>query len=121
MKYENALRCAAASGSLLIPIAGSTRAPLPRGNFGATLLGGALHVPARLLAVLKSLELATAEEFVSYLQTFPTSFAAKLKWRERDLKTATRGLMKVLSQTAPRVSRLARRPPARRLGARMLG
>jgi hypothetical protein len=121
MKYENAPGWAAAGGSVLIPIAGSIRASLPRGNFGATLMGGVLHVPARLLAVLKSLELATAEEFVSYLQTFPAAFGSKLKWRERDVRAATRQLMKVLSQTAPRVSGVARRPPARRLGARMLG
>lgn len=58
------------------------------GDFGAQVTSAALTVPEWLNGVLRRHNVRTAEQFVSYLYSFPGSFAQELGWSLEDLQLA---------------------------------
>ena len=75
-------------------IASNDRRAVP-GNFGAVVGGTTLFLPIEVVSALKSHDVMTAEEFVSYVQTFPTAIAQDLSWNISDVQ---RGLAILTSQ-----------------------
>ena len=69
--------------------------PAARGNFGADVAGTTLFLSPEVVSALKSHGVMTAEEFVSYVQTFPTAIAEDLDW---DVSDVQRGLAILTSQ-----------------------
>lgn len=65
-------------------------------DFGARVQADRLHVPQDLGAVLRRFQVRNAEQFVAYLQTFPTAFASELDWNADELEHALRKLLSTL-------------------------
>lgn len=57
-------------------------------DFGIRVSGGQMRVPLEVGAVLQRMHIRNAEEFVSYLLTYPSSFLAHLHWDQQSFLTA---------------------------------
>jgi len=94
---------------------------LPQGDFAATFRDGVLFVPARLSRFLRSLEIETAEDFVSYLQAYPSAFERGLRWRGTHVAEARRKLFSLLAPVMHLDHDASEsRSPSRPLGARLI-
>jgi hypothetical protein len=62
-------------------------------DFGVEVLGSRLLVPQDLAIALDRLSVRTAEDFVSYLHTFPGTVAALLNWSLEDVIEARSSLI----------------------------
>lgn len=92
-------------------------------DFGVEILGSRLLVPQDLAVALDRLSVRTAEEFVSYLHSFPSTVAAMLNWSVQDVIDARSSLISRLQGVVdekildpPKVQRRAygaRFPPQR--------
>jgi hypothetical protein len=87
-----------------------------RSDFGASVSGGELVVPAELVAAFGR-PVRSAEELVAYLQTFPTSVAQRLGWTADEVATAKEGLLDRLRGILPDALLEVPSAPERRLGA----
>jgi len=65
-------------------------------DFGAEVSGSQLHVPQDVAKALEQLSIRTAEEFVSYLHSFPGTIAATLGWNLQAVLHARDGLVSKL-------------------------
>ncbi|PYP87340.1 MAG: hypothetical protein DMF61_10010 [Blastocatellia bacterium AA13] len=63
------------------------RKALPR-NFNAEISGSHLLVPLEVATVLQDLSVKTADEFISYLHSFPSAIASCLNWDVEDVIVA---------------------------------
>ncbi len=66
------------------------------GDFGATVVNDELHVPQEVMLILIKTNTRDAEEFVSQVQVFPSSFREPLGWSEHQLKQAYEKLCTLL-------------------------
>jgi hypothetical protein len=62
-------------------------------DFGVEVLGSRLLVPQDLAVALDRLSVRTAEDFVSYLYSFPGAVAALLNWSVEDVIDARSSLI----------------------------
>ena len=65
---------------------------LPR-NFNAEVSGSRLLVPKEIATALQNLSVRTADEFVSYLHSFPSAIASCLNWEVEDVIVARNELV----------------------------
>ena len=72
--------------------------PVPSvpGDFGAIVRDDRLALPVDVARGLAALSIKTAEELLSYLQTFPTAVARQLGWSVDDLDRAVDQLVVAL-------------------------
>jgi|HubBroStandDraft_6_1064221.scaffolds.fasta_scaffold529700_2 hypothetical protein len=101
----------------MLEIAPDSRIRASAGDFGAKVQGDRLLVPRRLGTVLISNHLDTAEDFVSYMQSFPTALAAQLGWTVEDVVRARTRLLEVLRGLLPDEFLDPEPPPPRGYGA----
>lgn len=71
------------------------------GDFAAVAAPDALEVPPEVFRAAKSLTINNAAELVSYLFTFPTSFAAEVGWSRSELDSARERVVKQLVGHVP--------------------
>lgn len=71
-----------------------TQIPLAsKHDFGAEVTGSRLLVPQDLAIALERLSVRTAEDFISYLHSFPGTLAALLNWSTQDVIRARSSLI----------------------------
>ena len=63
------------------------------GDFGARVTSAGLLVPEWLNGVLRRHNVRTAEQFMSYLHSFPSLFAQELGWSLEDVSQAQKNLV----------------------------
>lgn len=63
------------------------------GDFGARVTSLGLVVPEWLNGKLRRFNVRTAEQFVSYLHSFPAAFAQELGWSLEEVQRAQRDLV----------------------------
>ena len=66
----------------------STAAADQPGDLHATLKGGKILLPERVVTALAPLGIRTAEDLVVYLNSFPSQIAAELGWGVNDVRHA---------------------------------
>lgn len=64
-----------------------------KNDFGAEVLGSNLMVPQDLAVALDRLSVRTADDFISYLHSFPDTLAALLNWTLQDVLNARTSLI----------------------------
>lgn len=62
--------------------------PANPGNFNVAVEPGYLFAPVHLAHWLASVDVRSAEEFVSFVHSFPTSVATALGWTNHDVERA---------------------------------
>lgn len=65
-------------------------------DFGVRVDSDRLHVPLEVAALLRSLSVRNAEQFVAYLQTYPSAFTTAFRWAPDDLEVARTKLISEL-------------------------
>lgn len=83
-------------------------------DFGAKVSGTTLLVPENVASALKRLSVRSAEEFVSYLRTFPSALAQELGWDVSEVVKAREALVNELRGIVS--DELLDSPPPRRRG-----
>jgi hypothetical protein len=87
-------------------------------DFGAEVFGSTLLVPEDLAVALDRLSVRTAEDFISYLHTFPATLAALLDWTVQDVIQARSSLISRLHGVVDENILDPPPSPPRRYGAR---
>jgi hypothetical protein len=87
-------------------------------DFGVEVLGSSLLVPQDLAVALDRLSVRTAEDFISYLHTFPGTVAALLNWSLDDVIDARSSLISRLHGIVDENILDPPQPPQRTYGAR---
>jgi hypothetical protein len=85
----------------LLTVASTTSKPGSEDDFGAEVSGTQLLVPEDVARALERLSIRTAEEFVSYLYSFPGAIAATLGWKLEAVLHARDGLVTKLRGIVP--------------------
>lgn len=71
------------------------------GHFGCVVTNDRILIPTRLASLLASRNLTTVEEFVAYLQAFPSDLASALHWSDAELDGARDELAEQLRGIVP--------------------
>ncbi|MBI1317849.1 MAG: hypothetical protein GC168_02735 [Candidatus Hydrogenedens sp.] len=93
----------------------------PPGDFGAQVTPGdspSVEIPEPVLSALGSLSIRSAEELLSYADSFPTAIAASLGWSPQQVQQATQRLKATLHGFVPESLLGEFRPRPMSFGAR---
>lgn len=66
---------------------------MKRGEFGGKLHGSSVYFPAKIEEIIRTQNLHSLEEFLSYAHSFPTSVAEALGWTIPEVNAATEALL----------------------------
>jgi len=67
----------------------TTESHAQKSDFGARVSGEKLLVPQDVAAVLQKASVRTAEEFLSFVASFPAALARELGWNVEDVRLAS--------------------------------